>query len=106
MLNPKVEGYSEKSFFNKVDFPEPEGPEITKILAAVCMFKVYSTNKKKKEDLFFFSIQFRRPVFFFFFWQTFRILFIPSRRKMSDQRLDVHNKDTFSYFTHVSFLNE
>lgn len=65
MLNPKVEGYSEKSFFNKVDFPEPEGPEITKILAAVCMFKVYSTNKKKGRSFFFFSIQFRRPVFFF-----------------------------------------
>jgi hypothetical protein len=81
MLNPKVEGYSEKSFFNKVDFPEPEGPEITKILAAVCMFKLELTNKKKRK-IFFFSIQFRRPVFF---WQTFRILFVPSRGEMSDQ---------------------
>lgn len=37
MLKPNVLGYSLKRRFNKVDFPEPEGPEMTKIFAAVCI---------------------------------------------------------------------
>lgn len=28
-LNPNVSGNSLKSFFNNVDFPDPEGPQIT-----------------------------------------------------------------------------
>lgn len=37
-LNPKVSGKSLNRRFSKVDLPEPEGPEITKTLATVCIF--------------------------------------------------------------------
>ena len=36
-LNPKVSGYSLNKRFNNVDLPDPEGPEMTKNLAAVCI---------------------------------------------------------------------
>lgn len=46
-LKPKVSGYSAKSFFNRVDFPEPDGPERTKIWATALVMMNCDNGESK-----------------------------------------------------------
>ena len=46
-LKPNVSGYSANKRLRRVDFPEPEGPAMTKILEAVCM--VMMSNEGERE---------------------------------------------------------